>query len=390
MVVDQVFGLVDALADVSARSDAAGEFRLIGLPQELQPHESLVVFVPRQEGKVLVAAAELAWRSQPGGLPIERSRRVDVDLPAARDVALVDLPTDPGLTILQAIPGIPVTAMAMTLPVQRDADGTAYLRNVGPGALYAVDRSGGRVIHLIASGAPADPARLVCGGEAGFDFANRIDRLRKATAEGIGEVPEVALWSSRGYRMFSPYAPGSLPGGGERRRQYLTVAHSSKLVAQPANLYIEFRDGRVEFLGVYDGGPSLAFDLPTERPFWLIAIGRDSGAVGVVEIGAGSDVPAVVEVTSPGEVDLTAVLGPSRHGLCAFRLLDGPLAGRTFWRSLGGGDQGVVGDLPPGRYRVELGDGTSLDCEVEAGATFQARPAHEVDVEASDASDRRG
>ncbi len=389
MVVDQVFGLVDALGDVSTRSDAAGEFRLVGLPQELQPHESLVVFVPQQDGKIPVAAAEVAWRSQPGGLPIERSRRVDVDVPAARDVALVDLPTEPGLTIFQAIPGIPVTAMAMTLPVRRDADGTAHLRNVGPGALYAVDRSGGRVIHLVASGVPADPDRLVCGSEAGFDFANRIDRLRKATAEEIGEVREVALWSSRGYRMLSPYAPRSQPGGSKRPPCYLTVAHSSKLVAQPANLYIEFRDGRVEFLGVYDGGPSLAFDLPTERPFWLIAIGRDSGAVGVVEIGEGTtDVPAVVEVASPGELDLTAVLGPSRHGLCAFRLLDGPLAGRTFWRSLGSGDQGVVGDLPPGRYRVELGDGTSLDCEVEAGARVQAKPDHQVDVEAPRSSGR--
>ena len=91
MVIDQVFGLVDGLSEVRTRTDAAGEFRLVGLPPALEPHQSLVVFVPQQDGKVPAAVAQVAWRSQPGELAIERSRRVDVDLPATRDVTLVDV-----------------------------------------------------------------------------------------------------------------------------------------------------------------------------------------------------------------------------------------------------------------------------------------------------------
>src|SRR5690606_23715633 len=188
----------------------------------------------------------------------------------------------------------------------------------------------------------------------------------------VQPLPEGAargLWLTVGQRFGRVHG---VAAGQDSR--YIFVHDLKRPAVQDVHVHVELPGGAIEFLGISDGVRGLEFVPPAERPFRLIALGPGGGEVGVLgstefdAFGYGS-----IPVAAPGGVAFDEALRPvlesadGRGMQVAFELLDGPLQGRTWWRTVETVQALSVAGLVPGSYRVRMPRGEQASCHVEPG-----------------------
>lgn len=355
-IVDELFAIVDRVDDLAVQTDGDGAFTLRGLPTDLPRHQMLALVV---EKRGLPRHVRLDLGGRRGVVP---TGPLQVFVPDPHEVAIAGLRAGEEVRVLREIPGVPLAAMSEEFAATADAGGRAVLRGVGPGALWMIGSGDAKLHRLVAvAGAAAGDHTLVASEEITRSSAD-LDRLWSQPRQFVDRSAPVAVAATG--RRLGAAAPAAPP----RASRYVAVQGEERAFAGRTQLFLEGADGSLRFLGEVDGPFSVPFVEPSVRPYRIVAIGAN-GAVGVLtaeEIDASG---GEIAMRDPGVVEIGEGLRGALEGggLIAFDLLDGPLAGRRFWRLCDVQRGFQVGDLPPGSYSAVLPDGTRWPCTVAAG-----------------------
>lgn len=329
-VLDQVLDLCDAREDLAASTGVDGRFDLAGLPRDLEPQQVIALVIEHEDHPTT------AYREVDANRSIGRPFRLD----RGRDIVLSGLPANRSLQIVQGVPGLPMAQFAVRREVVSDGAGRARMRGVGSGRLWFHDRESRNGVPLVAT-----------VSERGEEFLARFD------AEHCPSFADVPVGDGpiarRSGQRFAAFRAAPL-----RSTTLLTVIDRDSVVVPGTRLFLIDANGRAEFLGEYSGSEAFRFAAP-DGPYSVVAIGPD-GSVGwrsTADLSLGHNSIRMEQVGAVEfDVPQPELLDPAidRTAVVRFRMLEGALAGREFWRVVRLDGQPRVDDLMPGSYVVEF------------------------------------
>ena len=379
LLVDELFGIVRRIGKPT-RTQSGGRYRVADMPSRIEPHQRIVVLARHELWAPATRVGQVGDANSLASLA-----SVDVGLRPREQVVVQDLPPNrSSVSVLFAIPGLPIRAVVDREVAHTDVHGTAQV--LGPRGVRAWAIVGGQPHPLVRRGGVATLALQTDKGaghvlpratgyeplaRSGYEAQRRNVGPRFVQAHRYGEVANIPMTATPlsflrvSADQVSPRA-GSAP------------PHS--------RLFLRLEGGGVRFLGELDGGGGAFVDgrplsLPDvaqlDKRATVVAVAPD-GAVGSLPLpsDASPTDEFVLQLEEPGSArfDDAALqfVGDSASSmdggiLVEFVCRDGPLAGESFWRNVVGADD-MMESLPAGHYDVYLpGTDTVIEARIEPG-----------------------
>jgi hypothetical protein len=357
--VDSLFAMADPSGSGGATTDVHGWFELRRVPRPDAPYQTIAVVVDHPAfpttGYVLDATN------------VERGA-LTVVLAVPAEIRVAGLPPDSQVSIVQAVPGFPLRALASRHIVDTDRHGVATLVGVAGAPCWHVDFVARDVRRLRASG---DGDRMLVPDEDATLGWTDIDRL-ELEEERRFELPRRVRMSARGNRFAMVETKGAT-----LRQRGVTVRSGTPWSGR-SRVYLRFESGQIRYLGETRAGSVVAYWPPEGVAYDLFAVG-DDGEVGVLSSLDSRDATAAVSMRSAGgivlAVDASSAMPETlaAEELIELCLVDGRLAGTSFWRVARATDRWRIDGLVPGTYDVLLSDGRATRVVVDPGAVAEAR-----------------
>jgi hypothetical protein len=366
LLVDELFGVVEPVGG-TVWTGTDGRYRVEGLPDRLDAHQRLVVLAAHDDW---APGVRLGAIGRADALTIAGS--ADVVVRGLEPRTLVGLEADrTRLPVFFEIPGLPPSALVDRRIVQTDGAGRATVRAAAGVRAWVAEGARARQLAF----APEAP-----DGAVWSPIDEWAEVGRGSLELGHRAVPRTVRWT-RGHR----FERIALAGTGDEDASspidvVLLAGDGGTSLPAPPGTHLFLRDARgaVRYLGALDALGRLAdgraVRVPVGQGGELVAVSPE-GAVGSVDL-AGVDAASAsvrVDLVAAGAARVDEPLYEGLRGgavgdvVLEFRCTDGPMAGRSFWRCVGGPSD-LVESIPAGVYDVTLPDGERLSVTVEPGA----------------------